>query len=340
MYATPLPLGWAYKAYSTDGLTYLPNSAATFYNWPQQIYRPVQIGFEEGTGVWRFMSLGAVIALLQGGSGGVLINPAHAVYDSDGNLSGYMVYVVEDGEAYQLPPTWWGPVGNMRFVTFPDVATDGPHGYPVGEGMFRGYFDAPTVDGITRCWGNYWKDHNGVLLRLADQSDPLPPYCSYYNSGRNPARVILMADFPGRAAVPGVPEISQYNGFAGWNSGATSVDAFEGNCRVTFTPSMTAAVTVGLTKSPRPSVVVPEDISHAFRFDAPEGGLVRTRVVENGLQIGQTFSADADAVFVIERIDGVVEYKVDDAVVHTSELVTLQTLCVGACLYYGGDGVY
>lgn len=342
MYATPLPLGWRYKSYTTDGLTLLPNSSESFWNWPWQIYKPIIFTAPPESVTYQYMTVEAFMAYLaELGVSSVAFDQATAVIDADGNLKGYMVWVVTTGEPTQAPPQWWGPLDHMTFVTFPDVATDGPYGYPVGEGMFRGYMDIPTLDGIRRVWGNYWKDHNGVLLRLADQSDPLPPYCYYRDSVKyNPARVVVLADFPGRAAVPGQPAVYAQDGKAGWNAGATSVDAFSGDCRVTFTPSVTAAVVLGLTKAPRLNVTDPNQLDFAFRFDQPNGGYVRVCITERGRRIGPYFTASASSVFVIERVGGVVTYKIDGVEGHTAAALNFQPLCVGACLYYGGDGVY
>lgn len=342
MYATPLPLGWKYKPYTTDGVTLLPNSSASFWDWPWQIYKPRIFTAPPESVTYQYMTVEAFLAYLSElGVSSVEFDQATAVYDAEGNVKGFMVWVVTAGEPVQAPPQWWPPLDYMTFVTFPDVATDGPYGYPVGEGMFRGYFDVPTVDGVTRVWGNYWKDHNGVLLWLPAQSDPLPPYCSYRDSVQyNPARVVVLADFPGRAAVPGRPAVYAQDGKAGWNAGATSVDAFSGDCRVTFTPSVTAAVALGLTKFPRPNVVDPNQLDFAFRFDQPNGGSVRVCITERGQRIGPYFTASANAVFTIERVGGSVTYKVDGVERHTAATLNFQTLCVGACLYYGGDGVY
>lgn len=342
MFAPPLPLGWKYKPYTTNGLTLLPNSAATFQSWPTQIFKPRILTTSSGSGTYQYMTVDVFMAYLaQLGISSSEFDQATAVYDSEGRVRGFMVWVATEGQPVQAPPQWWGPLDFMEFVTFPGVATEGPYDYPVDAGMFRGYFDVPTLDGVTRVWGNYWKDHNGVLLRLPDTSDPLPPYCSYRDSVKfNPARIVVLADFPGRAAVPGRPAVYAQDGKVGWNAGATSVDAFAGDCRVTFTPQVAAAVTLGLTKAPRPTVVNPADLDFAFRFDQPIGSGFRVCILERGQRIGAYFTAAADAVFVIERIGGVVTYRVNGNDVHTSQALSFQTLCVGACLYYGGDGVY
>ena len=341
MYAPPLPLGWRYKAYTTDGSTLLPNSLATFNAWPTQLYQPQEY-VTEGASSYEFMTVAQFAAYLQSlGVGSLSFEQATPVYDGGDNLIGYRVWVAADGEPVLAAPKYWGPLGDMEFVTFPDVATEGAYGYPSGTGMFRGYFDAPTLEGVQRVWGNYWKDHRGVLLRLADGSDPLPAYCSQRDSTQyNPARVVVLANFPGRAGSVGRAAQYEVDGNPGWNAGATSIDAFEGDCRVTFTPKVAAALCVGLTRSPRPSVVDVAAIEFGFRVDQPGAGQVRYFVAESGQRVTDFGLAAASAVFVIERIAGVVTFKVAGTPVYTSPRLSAGPMCVGSSLYYGGDGVY
>lgn len=342
MYAPPLPLGWRYKAYTTDGETLLPNSLATFNAWPWQIYQPKVFTAPPEDVSYQFMTVAAFAAYLQSlGVGSVEFDQATAVYDGEGNLTGFMVWVVTVGEPTLAPPVYWGALDHMELVTFPDVATAGAYGYPTGEGMFRGHFDVPTADGIERVWGNYWKDHRGVLLRLPDGSDPLPALCTQRDSVQyNPARVVVLSGFPGRAASSPQPAQYHLDGNPGWNAGATSIDAFDGDCRVSFTPVVTAALAVGLTPAPRPSVMDVAGIEFAFRFDQPAGGGFRYFVAENGQRMTPFAQAAADAVFVIDRVDGAVIFKVGDVVVYESQRLSAGPLCVGSALYHGGDGVY
>lgn len=341
MFATPLPAGWRYKAFTFDGNTLLPNSLATFNSWPTQIYQPVEFTTTPGNSSFVYMTLAQFAAYLQSlGVSSVSFEQATPVYDG-AELVGYRVWVVEEGEPERLPPAYWGPLEHMEFVTFPDVATEGSHGYPAGTGMFRGYFDVPTLTGEARVWGNYWKDHRGVLLRVSDGSDPLPAYCTQRDSVQyNPARVVVLADFPGRGAVSGVPAQFNVDGNAGWNAGATSVDAFDGDCMVSFTPKVTASLAVGLTRAPRPSVVDVDGIEFAFRFDQPAGGGFRYFVTESGRRVTPFLVGADNSVFSIERVAGVITFRVDDVAFYESQQLSSGPLCVGSALYFGGDGVY
>ncbi|WP_339829882.1 hypothetical protein [uncultured Arenimonas sp.] len=340
MYAPPLPLGWRYKAYTLDGETLLPNSAATFNTWPTQLYQPQEFT-TSGESSYEFMTLAEFTDYLDSlGVNSISFEQATPVYEGD-DLIGYRVWVPAAGEPELVDPKFWAPLDFMEYVTFPDVATEGAYGYPTGEGMFRGYFDVPTAEGVERVWGNYWKDFRGVLLRLPVGSDPLPALCTQRDSTQyNPARVVVLANFPGRSATPGQAAQYHLDGNPGWNSGATSIDAFDGDCRVSFTPVVTAALAVGLTASPRPSVVDVNGIEFAFRFDQPAGGGFRYYVAENGQRMTSFAQAAADAVFVIERINGAIAFKVNDTLVYEPQRLSAGPLCVGSALYFGGDGVY
>lgn len=342
MYATPPPLGWQYKAYSTNGVDVLPNSVASYYAWPWQIHKPAIFLPNENPGEWQFMTDKQFAAYLDAlGVNSLGAESAYPVVDAYGELTGFMVYVIgAPTAAVRAPPQYWGPLPYMTYVTFPDVPV-ASNGHPTGAGYFRGYFDVPTMSGITRCWGTYWKDGNGILLRIAGSSDPLPPYCVMRDSVTyNPARVVTIENFPGRAAVPGTPAIFAVDGQAGWNAGAISVSMFDGDCRTSFTPSVVSAVAVGLAAAAETSTD-PAVLTHALYFDNPLGTALRCCVLESGRRVSPYFSATNNtSVFVIERIAGVVSIQHNGVLVHASRVVSSGMVRVRSSLYLGGDGVY
>lgn len=332
MYAAPLPVGWRYEPFYAGSLSY-PRDLASFLTWTPQI-KLAPVEYEPGSATFTFVALADLVT--SGYSTG-LPDGAYPVYGLDDGgemtvLTGYMV--PSAGTGVELPARHWGPLPLMEFVTFPDVATEGDYGYPAGPGPFTGYFDVPTLDGVQRVTSIYRKDFRGVLLR--DPSPALPAYCTQ----GGPARVVALANFPGRAAVSGTPAEYRIDGQPGWNSGADSESALGGDCRVTFYPNVVAAVALGLCAASRADSTDINQLTHAFAFDQPSGPSVRYCVLEGGRRITSYATTAADQAFVIERVDGVVTYKVGGTTVHTSLVGSYGSVRVGSGLYFAGDGIY
>lgn len=220
---------------------------------------------------------------------------------------------------------WYGPIANMEFISFPNVTCD-PNGHPQsGYSKADGYF---YYDG-KRYSGTY---HNtsGVWYKVS--GDPLPPGAAYKNG---------ITACPAVAAVPSVPAIPptyRTDLHPGWNAGANSVATHSGNLRTVFTPNLTSVEVVGFYSAPdglARSVVDFKTLDFAFLLYPSH-----YEIIERGVRVSPGGSSSATSKFAIQRVDGVVTYLIDDAVVYTSNRLSVGALRVGAAIYSAPDGVF
>ncbi len=220
---------------------------------------------------------------------------------------------------------WYGPIANMEYITFPNVACD-PNGHPQsGYSKADGYF----YYGGQRYSGTY---HNTSGAWYKVSGDPLPPGAAYRNG---------ITACPAVAAVPPVPAVPptyRVDLHLGWNTGANSVESHSGNLRTVFTPSLTSVEAVGfyaaLTGFAR-DVVDYKTLDFAFLLYPS-----RYEIIERGVRVSTGGNSNASSKFAIQRIDGVVTYLVDGDVVYTSNRLSVGSLRVGAAIYAAPDGVF
>ncbi|MBS0227090.1 MAG: hypothetical protein JSS23_00155 [Proteobacteria bacterium] len=329
-FATPPPLGYSY--------TPVPTTPAGFANWVQ-LFQPPLVWVNEVDG-YTFHPLSG---FLPDGEGSVELPPgAEPVYGmvpatppAVGDELAVIGYVLPNIVSRPLPPQWWGRVHGMIYVEFDgDTA---PNGYPLGDGPFTGHFDVPLAGGgyqhITR---TYIKASLGILVPTDHMT--LPPYCVQGGA----CKVVMLSGFPGAPAIPAQPEVDSIDYREGWNAGATSIDALDGDVHTVFSVDIHAAAIVGFCAS-RPDVTDYTQITHGFYFDRdPMIGARRCAIMESGGVVGAWFACAVDDVFEIRRqtADGTVTYNVNATDIYTSARPLFGVIQVGTSLYMAGDEVF
>lgn len=127
----------------------------------------------------------------------------------------------------------------------------------------------------------------------------------------------------------------------GWDAGANSVAAISSFPHLEFNMSNPVVGCVVGLKSSRAGVGIPERIQYGFTFQkkAPTGDSYA--VIENGV-VGSLFTRATalDETFEIFRaINGIVTYKVNGVIVHTSARRSFETMITSTCLFASGDSV-
>lgn len=331
MFACPLPAGWLYNQYVSSGQL-APNSALQFQNWQQQKRAPREYQTVPGSEV--FLPVDQVAAYL--GAGSISIPGSWTpVYQNLGQgdiLTGYLVPQYTEQE---LPLKYYGPIAYMTFITFVGASNYAPNGYPIDIAQpATGYFDVPTTDGTVRVTNQYRKNDKGILYPVG--GDPLPPYCVRQGG----AHVVMLSGFPGRPAVPAKPAVYGRDLRIGWDAGANSVDAFDGDCRTVFAVQQQSAIACGLAPASRLNNGDWTTIAHGFYFDRSSSGQAQWRIVESGASKTPPRPAAISDQFKIERINGQVSYYVNDILMQTSNNFSTGTVIVASALYQGGDGIY
>lgn len=322
MWAPPPPLGLMYRSLSGGR----PNDLASFRSWSPLVQQPVQ--YTDVLAGYEFVPLppgGGSIALPPGSSPVYRLN-AQGVLE----LVGYEVPVFV---SQPLPPQWWGPtLPNLRYVEFPGVPA-APNGYPLVAGPVRGVFRVPTEDGEVEVARTYVRDGRGVWLPT--DTGGLPPYCV----AGTPCRIIAMVGFPGRAAVPAVPEVRHIDYRVGWNAGANSAGRLDGDVHLQFPVSVTpqGAAAVGWANA-RLDPTDFRTLTHAFLFTPdPETGTTQVAVLERGRVLLRLGPAAPNALYHLRRIGGAVHYAIDGDEVFVSAAFSGGPLLVGAALYRADD---
>lgn len=235
-----------------------------------------------------------------------------------------------------VPDAWWGPIAHMQYIKFdaPGVSL-GPTGFPLGPGPFVGYFEVPTATGVHRETRTYFK--NGPHGTLTPYGAPFtdPPLCT---TG-GPCGVTMLAGFPGRPAIPGIPPTITTDYHEGWNAGANSVEELDGDLRTLFQPQIEVALACGFGHN-RTDVTSFANLTHAFYFDRGDDGAARAWVMENGIIVAGPFVPD---VFMeIRRESNVITYRTGDVLfttLHVSASLSFGPLRVGSAFYRAGDGI-
>lgn len=320
-----LPTGWAYRA--------LPGSVGAFGSWAP--YYEVTPPGSTSTTVVTFVAIGDWDAYPY--------NPATQTFsprvDGDGNLLGFWVTTITSSGSPPSPRAYPFPDG-MVLVSFEDTGSGlyvwRPAGTRVRGTIFIGYqawiatFQAGADGKMNQVspWSYYDED---VLAYVVDTSFVVNG--RYGVSAREPVS--------GLPALPAKPAVYDTDYQIGWNAGAHSIDALDGDVRVVFEPSIVGAGAVGFVVSGE-AVSDPASLSHAFYFDSdPATGRKRFCAIESGRRVSGHAEYDAGLSFEIKRVGvyGEVTYHYDGNLTATSAAPLYGTVRVGTSLYRAGDGV-
>lgn len=234
------------------------------------------------------------------------------------------------------PDGWYGPIAHMSFVRFPGVRFIG-NGYPDPghDGPIQGEFTVPTPTGVHREVRDYYREGPRGLWIPRDGTYADPPGCQ---TG-GPCRVVMLAGFVGRGAVPAVPDREIVDAHEGWNAGANSVDRLDGNVRTAFQVDIAAAGAVGFAIE-RPDVGRFESLSHGFYFDTdPLDGLRRVACMEYGRLMSAPVPYAREDEFELRRVDGRVSFQINGQGIYHSPNLSVGPVIVGAALYRAQDRV-
>ena len=336
MYGCPLPIGYCYNQYQVGGVgPLLPNSAATFSGWMQVRIAPTEytttvMGVE-------YRTLAELFALYPGGVVPTAEwSPVYEEIEGELTLVGYTIPVAVPGSE-PLPPRYHAGAAHMTMITFEDDEAESgfaENGYPLGPGPYTGYFDVVTQTGVARVTNVYIKKEQGLLLPTS--GTPLPDYCVRSGS----AQVVMLAGFPGRAAVAEVPAVYSTDDVAGWNAGGNSLEVIDTDARTVFQIELRTAIAVGFAHPSRGYDTSLATLQHALYFDMAGTGRYVVRVIERGAIKAVLGQHLPEQEYKIERVDGIVTYYIDDVAQYTSLSMSTGEIVVGSALYRAGDGVY
>lgn len=140
---------------------------------------------------------------------------------------------------------------------------------------------------------------------------------------------------PGQKYIPSSPAGVGYN--LGWNSGARSLNAIEGDGQATFhAGASNVGAICGLNGFESPLNYT--GVTIRFGWYLARG---TAKVIEGGQVKTGTYPYDNTTVFKIKRAGGVVTYWVDDALVHTTTSGnSTEPLWLQAALYSGDDEIF
>lgn len=317
VYAPALPVGWRYRA--------PPNASSGFAQWAPRYQ--VMTGTQSSTT--------AFVSVAEWAS--YPYDPATQTYvlryDGSGTLLGYWVTTTTvTGPPVPDTINYYANHPDMRLVSFPE-STTAINGYPLGPAgsIHRGRIQV----GPTYLYARFIKDNAGFMKNL-DAFAAVP-----YSAARPAHGLFALADVPAQDATPEVPAVVDVDQRLGWNAGADSDTAIDGDVRVVFEPSIAGAGAVGFFNA-RSEVGDPATLTHAFYFDNdPTTGRKRFAVIEFGRRTSGFASYTAGTSFEIRRegVYGQVVYKYDGNLVETSAAPLYDAVRVGTALYRAGDGV-
>ena len=137
-----------------------------------------------------------------------------------------------------------------------------------------------------------------------------------------------------RAEIPAVPSQTIVDLQLGWNSGARSVASMRGSGRIEFmSPKQTTGAVVGLNQTDTDAGFA--TIDKAWYLS---GGIAR--IYEDGVEKLYVGPYETDDLFAIERMLGVVTYKLNGTTVYTSETMLTDPVFMDVSLYTADDGIY
>lgn len=123
----------------------------------------------------------------------------------------------------------------------------------------------------------------------------------------------------------------------GWNAGANSIDMLDGNVHAVFDVPAVTGVVIGL-KGSRQQVTIPDLVAHGLYFSSA-GTFHAVQVIEGGETKTGAAERALDDVFEIRRLNGVVTYWRNGALLYTSSKVSTGPVLINACMYSTGDAL-
>lgn len=141
---------------------------------------------------------------------------------------------------------------------------------------------------------------------------------------------------PERPELSPVPAYIERQPVLGWNSGANSIDARDGDFRVKFDmPLFSVGVMLGI-KTSRQKQTLPTLIEHGWYFQSVASTSV-AQVVENGqMKTAVQTHTDGDQ-YEIRRVNGRVYYVKNDTIIYASNMPSSGPKVVNCCLYASND---
>lgn len=261
------------------------------------------------------------------------------------------LYTTQEFQAWARPlssggyaplPSW------ATAVMFPDE-TVASNGYPLvdHDGPIRGYFNVPTPTGEQRIGCDFYRDAPNRNWRPRNPPVVEGLYFSTYMGA------MLFRGTFSRPFIPGVPAKYRQDPQVGWNSGAVSLDALDGDLHVTFQSSIAVGGAVGFLTAARAAELGDAgdpprlaDLLFAWYFDNDVNAEPRARIMENGkivATVGGYDLGEDGTTFEIRRVGERVSYWSIDGGDPHEEYVSKRTGSgewnVGAALYAGGDAI-
>lgn len=141
---------------------------------------------------------------------------------------------------------------------------------------------------------------------------------------------------PGRPAAPARVDVSDNYG---WNSGANSVDTFDGDVELVFSGQQrVVGAAIGITSDREP--VGPKDrLTHAFYFFQSQGGQRMFQLMEAGRAMTPAEPYDSADEFRMQRVGNTVTYLRNNRVLLTSLARSHGEVSAGCAMYSAGDSV-
>ena len=226
-----------------------------------------------------------------------------------------------------VPGTPGSPFVPAHLKTVVDKVIPGAPTIPASVRLI--YYDTgvfnPFLVSVNR-FGNF--NSVGVLTVNIPARGGTPPVVTY--------KTILVPAVAAVAPTPGIPPtrasvVSNFN--LGWNTGAVSRLALNGNLQYAFTASAAAiGIVTGLN-----------DINTGVNYREIDYGLYLSRgsavVYESGVQKGFSVPFTSADTFKITRRSGVVTYTLNDAPIYTSQRPSSGTMFADSSMYSGGDAI-
>lgn len=141
---------------------------------------------------------------------------------------------------------------------------------------------------------------------------------------------------PERPASPGTPSQMIVSANAGWNAGANSIIALDGDVHMGDTLTTVPSDAYVGFKQARDGQTAPFRLQYAFRFYGA-GSNALVEIWEGQQQRTATASFPLGGAFEIRRVQGVVSYYINGVEVYQSAQPSVGPVLVNACLYTAGD---
>lgn len=207
---------------------------------------------------------------------------------------------------------------------------------------FEGFYEVIDRDvfGIVewRLNPDYRTPLPGEDLSFAWQSVHNPLYLPIYGT-IHVHRVIYHAPSSSREQSPGQPSTMYLNLFHGWNSGATSIDPFEGDRQFQFSLQIQAGIVCGLNDNNRGNDY--REIKYGIYAEGINDllGVGAYRIVEHGVLRSAAVAFNQGDVFTIRRLGDEIAYFQNSLKVYTSLVRTAGPMFADCSMYTAGDAI-